>query len=114
MAHQEHKDYPYGKTIQVRANVSKARFPDELHAQDETYPYQSVDGIDRLLIDANVGKGESRWVALDKNLDLAKILEEHKQLKTENFQLRMENAKQKKQLENLGLGLAEGVQENSE
>lgn len=102
MAHTEEQVFSYGKTIQVKALVTKARLPDELHAQDE-YPYAEIEGIPTILYNANVGGDEPEWRELEVNFDLGALIAKNAKLEKDLQSLRMHHGKLKKRLESVGM-----------
>ena len=103
MAHTETIVFEFGKTLQVKAEVLKARLPDELHAQDEDYPYQSIAGITQISYNTNVGNDEPEWELLEKGTDIGALFEQIKKLEGQLQSQKMQNGKLKRKLQSLGV-----------
>ena len=102
MAHTETQVFEFG-TLQLKVETIKARLPDELHAQDEEYPYQSVVGITQISYNNNIGGETPEWQLLDKDTDIGALFKRIKELEGQLQSQRMVNGKLKRKLQSLGV-----------
>ena len=101
MAHTETQTFNFG-TLRLKVETLKARLPDELHAQDEDYPYQSIVGVTQIAYNANIGGDAPEWVSLDKDTDIAALFEQIKTLQGQLQSQKMQNGKLVRKLQSLG------------
>ncbi len=114
MAHIEAEYFQFGKNLRLKVDVTKARLPDELHAQDEVYPYQAVSGVTQVYYNANVGSdSDPEWVLLEKDMDLGALFAEVEKLKGQVKSLTMYNGKLKRKLQSLDV-VAESIAEETD
>ena len=102
MAQIEQDIFYYGKTLRVKSSVLKAK-AHEFEPPDDGYTHKSIEGIDEIQYDSNVGMGEPNWVTLEKGTDQGGLVKLIETLQKELQSQKMHNGKLKKKIQSLGI-----------